>query len=69
MPLKPECNRKHIEDYLGWAIFIGSLLLFLTSCATPTLPIRLGPGECVVLEDKQQVIVAGSECQMRRLYR
>ena len=43
------------------------LLLLLSSCAAN--PIRLGPGECVVLADRGQVITAGSDCTMQRLYR
>jgi hypothetical protein len=62
-----------IADFVKfWGSVLFLVLLFLVllvSCATPPVPIRLGPGECVVLEDKAQVIVAGSECQMRRLYR
>jgi hypothetical protein len=62
-----------IADFVkfwGAVLFLVLLsLVLLVSCATPTVPIRLGPGECVVLEDKAQAIVAGSECQMRRLYR
>ena len=42
-------------------------LLLLVGCAVS--PIRLGPGDCVVLAERDQVIVAGSGCQMQRLYR
>ena len=43
------------------------VLLLLVGCAAD--PIRLGPGECVVLADREQVITAGSDCTMQRLYR
>ena len=66
--LHPKCNRWHLEEY----VVLGFLILALVSlfgCAAVPAPIRLGPGECVVLADHAQVIVAGSDCQMRRLYR
>lgn len=44
------------------------LALTLTGCVS-TSPIRLGPGDCVVLPSSDQVIVAGSGCNMQRLYR
>lgn len=43
------------------------MLILLTSCAVA--PIRLGLGECVVLADSEQVIVAGSDCKVQRLNR
>mgnify|MGYP001611829538 CR=1 FL=1 len=44
------------------------LILALAGCAS-TAPIRLGPGDCVVLPSTDQVIVAGSGCDVKRLYR
>ena len=49
--------------YINYIVLIASL----TGCAVS--PIRLGPGDCVVLPGSDQVIVAGSGCQMQRLYR
>ena len=44
------------------------LILALAGCAS-TAPIRLGTGDCVVLPGPDQVIVAGSGCNLQRLYR
>jgi len=64
----PKCPRWHWGDLLALAVVVAGVLLLFAGCATAP-PIRLRPGECVVLEDKSQVIVAGSDCQMRRIYR
>ena len=66
------CNRcRSLLRGVGLAVYlsVGTMfvLALLGGCASD--PIRLGPGECVVMADRSQVIVAGSECQMRRLYR
>ena len=60
------CSRLHAEDFWFVALLILGVLLF-AGCST--VPIRLGSGDCVVLADRDQVIVAGSGCQMQRLYR
>ena len=43
------------------------ITVLLLSCA-PEL-VRLGPGDCVVLVEKHEVITAGSGCEVKRLYR
>lgn len=48
-------------------LFLLGLLLFSYGCATA--PIRLGPGECVVIVDGSQVVSAGADCRIQRLYR
>ena len=66
------CERcRSLLNGVGWAVYltVGTMLILalLGGCATD--PIRLGPGECVVITDRGQVISAGSDCQIRRLYR
>jgi len=61
------CTRWHLEEYAVVLLLALALVAFLGGCATA--PIRLGPGECVVISDSAQVITAGSDCQVRRLYR
>lgn len=50
---------------MRYAWFLAVLLL--VGCA-PTLT-RVGPGECVVLADREQVVAAGSGCDIQRIYR
>jgi hypothetical protein len=61
------CTRWHLEEYATIFLLVLALLAFTFGCATP--PIRLGQGDCVVLAEKDQVIVAGSGCQVQRLFR
>ena len=49
-----------------WQAVILTILV-LSGCA-PDL-VRLGPGDCVVLVEKREVITAGSDCEVKRLYR
>lgn len=65
--MPPKCSRWHIEDYLIFGLLVLVLVVLFVGCATT--PVRLGPGECVVIPDRIQVITAGSDCQVRRLYR
>lgn len=53
--------------FFPWGLVVGALLALLVGCAVA--PIRLGPGECAVLTDRDQIIVAGSDCKVQRLYR
>lgn len=48
------------------AIFLFILLFVHAGCATVT---RLSPGECVVLDSGDQVIVAGGGCTLDRVRR
>lgn len=42
--------------------------LLLSGCAASG-PIRLGPGDCVVIQERQEIIVAGGDCRVQRLWR
>lgn len=66
------CERcRSLLNGLGWAVYltVGTMLVLalLSGCGGDA--IRLGPGDCVVLAERNQVIVAGSGCEMKKLYR
>lgn len=61
-------QREYVRFLIGFGI--GAVLVFMFGCAPSAAVIRLGPGECVVIEDRQAIVTAGAgDCQLRRLYR
>lgn len=43
-------------------------IVFLAGCAT-SAPVRLSAGDCALIEHADQVIVVGSSCEVKRLYK
>jgi hypothetical protein len=43
-------------------------VLLLAGCAT-TAPVRLSAGDCALIEQANQVIVVGAQCEVKRLYK
>jgi hypothetical protein len=43
-------------------------IVLLAGCAT-SAPVRLSAGDCALIEQADQVIVVGSQCEVKRLYK
>lgn len=43
-------------------------IVLLAGCAT-SAPMRLSAGDCALLENANQVIVVGAQCEVKRLYK
>jgi len=44
-------------------------VVMLAGCATTTAPVRLSAGDCALIEQANQVIVVGTSCEVKRLYK
>lgn len=44
-----------------------ALLILLAGCAAA--PLRLGPGECMIVTERSQYVVIGADCDVRKVYR
>ena len=43
-------------------------IVFLAGCAT-SAPVRLSAGDCALIQEADQVIVVGTNCEVKRLYK
>lgn len=49
-----------------WSVLAAALAALLWGCAAPVT--RLGPGDCAVLRERDQVITVGNGCAIQRIY-
>lgn len=49
-------------------VYVLLATLVLVGCATPA-PVRLSAGDCALIDQANQVIVVGSSCDVKRLYK
>lgn len=49
-------------------VYVLLATLLLAACAT-TAPLRLSAGDCALIDQANQVIVVGSSCDVKRLYK
>ena len=56
-----------MKQHILVGVALGLLSLILYGCGPAVY--RLGPGDCLVLVEPTETQVAGSGCEVRRLYR
>jgi hypothetical protein len=49
-----------------WGLLVGAILAALLGCAAAVT--RLGPGDCAVLRERDQIITVGNGCAIQRIY-